>query len=67
MTEMCFNIGAGAYAKFKNGLKKLTSAVNGDGEFTYDDSANEHLDSKWAGQVKDRAHQMVDTLRALDS
>ena len=67
MAEMCFNIGAGAYAKFINGLKKLTSAVNGDGDFTYSDSANEHLDSKWAQQVKDRAHQMVNTLRALDA
>ena len=67
MTEMCFNIGAGSYSGFKNGLKKLTSAVNGDGEFTYNDAADEHLDSKWARQVKGRADEMVDTLRALDS
>ncbi|MGD8559095.1 MAG: hypothetical protein PVH04_05500 [Gammaproteobacteria bacterium] len=67
MTELCFNIGATGYSKFKNGLKKLTSAVNGDGEFTYNDAADEHLDSRWAKQVKGRAEEMVDTLRALDN
>ena len=67
MAEMCFNIGAGAYANFKNGLKKLKSAVNEDGTYTYGDSADEHLDSKWARQVKGRADEMVDTLRALDA
>ena len=66
MTEMCFNIGASGYAKFKNGLKKLASAVNGDGKFTYNDAADEHLDSRWAKQVKGRAIEMTDTLRALD-
>ena len=66
MTELCFNIGANGYSKFKNGLKKLTSAVNGDGQFTYNDAADEHLDSRWAGQVKGRANEMVDTLRKLD-
>jgi len=66
MTELCFNIGAASYANFKNGLKKLASAVNGDGQFTYNDAANEHLDSKWARQVKGRAKNMTDTLRALD-
>jgi len=66
MTEMCFNIGAGRYRGFKNGLKKLTSAVNGDGEFTYNQAADEHLDSSWAKQVKSRAIEMTDTLRALD-
>jgi lysozyme len=67
MTELCFNIGATGYSKFKNGLKKLASAVNGDGEFTYSAAADEHLDSRWAGQVKGRANEMVDTLRALDA
>jgi lysozyme len=67
MAEMCFNIGAGSYARFKNGLRKLTSALNGDGESTYNDSADEHLDSQWARQVKGRADEMVDTLRALDA
>lgn len=66
MTELCFNIGAGGYSKFKNGLKKLASAVNGDGEYSYNDAADEHLDSKWAKQVKGRAIEMTDTLRALD-
>jgi len=66
MTEMCFNIGVGNYAKFKNGLKKLASAVNGDGKFTYNDAADEHLDSQWAKQVKGRAISMTDALRALD-
>jgi len=66
MTEMCFNIGAGKYAGFKNGLKKLASAVNGDGQFSYNDAADEHLDSKWARDVGNRAHEMVDTLRLLD-
>lgn len=66
MAEMCFNIGATAYTKFKNGLMKLTSAVNGDGAYTYDESADEHLDSQWARQVKGRAVELVDTLRALD-
>ncbi len=66
MTELCFNIGATGYSKFRNGLKKLASAVNKDGEFTYNDAANEHLDSKWARQVKGRANEMVDTLRRLD-
>ena len=67
MTELCFNIGATGYSKFKNGLKKLASAVNGDGEFTYSDAADEHLDSLWAEQVKGRANDMVDTLRVLDA
>ncbi|MBT8123646.1 MAG: hypothetical protein KJO81_02345 [Gammaproteobacteria bacterium] len=66
MTEMCFNIGAGGYSNFRNGLKKLASAVNGDGEFTYNDAADEHLDSHWANQVKGRAIKMTDTLRELD-
>jgi len=66
MTEMCFNIGAGSYRGFKNGLKKLASAVNGDGGFTYNQAADEHLDSSWARQVKSRAIEMTDTLRALD-
>jgi GH24 family phage-related lysozyme (muramidase) len=66
MTEMCFNIGAGGYSKFKNGLKKLASAVNQDGEWTYNDAADEHLNSGWAKQVKSRADEMTDTLRHLD-
>ncbi|MGD8569088.1 MAG: hypothetical protein PVJ39_13450 [Gammaproteobacteria bacterium] len=67
MTELCFNIGAVGYSRFKNGLKKLASAVNGDGQYTYNDAADEHLDSRWARQVKGRANEMVDTLRALDA
>ena len=67
MTEMCFNIGFDGYSGFKNGLKKLTSAVNGDGKFTYNDAAAEHLNSKWAKQVRDRAPEMVNTLRDLDA
>ena len=66
MTEMCFNIGAAGYAKFRNGLKKLASAVNSDGQYTYNDAADEHLDSRWAKQVKGRAIEMTDTLRELD-
>lgn len=66
MTEICFNIGKGSYLKFKNGLKKLASAVNGDGEFTYGEAADEHLDSKWRRDVGNRAVEMCDTLRALD-
>ena len=66
MTEMCFNIGKGGYSQFRNGLKKLASAVNGDGKFTYNDAADEHLDSHWANQVKSRAIHMTDTLRELD-
>ena len=66
MTELCFNIGAAKYAKFKNGLRKLTSAVNGDGQFTYNDAADEHLDSSWATQVGNRARDMVASLRELD-
>ena len=67
MTEMCFNIGAGAYKKFRNGLKKLTSAVNGDGKFNFNDAADEHLDSRWARQVGQRAIEMTNTLRELDN
>jgi lysozyme len=67
MTEMCFNIGAKRYAKFRNGLKKLASAVNKDGQYTYNDAADEHLDSRWARQVKGRANEMVDALRTLDA
>ena len=66
MTEMCFNLGKSSYWKFKNGLRKLASAVNQDGQFTYNDAADEHLDSKWARQVGGRATEMVDTLRELD-
>lgn len=67
MTELCFNIGARGYGNFKNGLMKLTSAVNGDGKFSYNDAGDEHLDSRWAKQVGNRAIEMVDTLRALDA
>jgi lysozyme len=67
MTEMCFNIGANGYSKFKNGLLKLASAAEQNGDFSYNDAADEHLDSKWARQVKGRADNMVDTLRALDA
>ncbi|TQV87288.1 hypothetical protein [Aliikangiella coralliicola] len=66
MTELCFNIGHGGYSKFKNGLRKLTAAVNRTGEYTYSHAADEHLDSKWARQVHQRARNMVNTLRALD-
>jgi len=66
MSEMCFNIGADSYANFKNGLKKLASAVNGDGQYSYNDAADEHLDSHWAKQVGNRAREMVATLRQLD-
>lgn len=67
MAEMCFNIGAGAYSKFNNGLKKLASAVNHDGDYSYHDAADEHLDSKWARQVGNRSIEMVNTIRALDT
>jgi lysozyme len=67
MTEMCFNIGKSGYAKFRNGLTQLASAVNGDGQYTYNDAADEHLDSRWAKQVGQRAVEMVDTLRTLDT
>jgi GH24 family phage-related lysozyme (muramidase) len=66
MTEMCFNLGEGSYSNFRNGLRKLASAVNQDGQFTYNDAADEHLDSKWARQVGSRTTEMVDTLRELD-
>lgn len=71
MVEMCFNIGAGTYRKFRNGLKKLTSAVNdntaSDSQvYNYNQAADEHLDSRWAKQVGDRAIAMTNTLRALD-
>jgi lysozyme len=66
MTEMCFNLGETGYSNFRNGLRKLASAVNQDGQFTYNDAADEHLDSQWARQVGSRATEMVDTLRALD-
>jgi lysozyme len=67
MTEMCFNMGANGDSKFKNGLLKLASAAKQNGDFSYNDAADEHLDSKWAIQVKGRANNMVDTLRALDA
>jgi len=67
MTELCFNIGASNYAKFKNGLRKLASAVNGDGQYSYNDAADEHLDSRWAVQVGNRATEMVASLRELDN
>lgn len=66
MTEMCFNIGKSGYLEFKNGLRKLASAVNNDGEFTYNEAADEHLDSKWRRDVGNRAIEMCNTLRALD-
>lgn len=65
MTEMCFNLGEAGYSRFRNGLRKLASAVNRDGQFTYNDAADEHLDSTWARQVGGRATEMVDTLRTL--
>ncbi|MFQ5519589.1 MAG: glycoside hydrolase family protein, partial [Mariprofundus sp.] len=73
MTELCFNIGSGSYRKFKNGLRKLTSAVNGEIDskegriFTYTEAADEHLASKWKEDVGERAYTMTDTLKELDN
>ncbi len=66
MVEMCFNLGEVRYAKFKKGLTKLAEAVNQTGKNSYNDAADEHLDSGWAKQVKQRAVEMTNTLRELD-
>ncbi len=66
MTELCFNIGKAGYLNFRNGLKKLASAVNGDGNYSYNNAADEHLDSKWHKDVGSRAIEMCNTLRELD-
>lgn len=56
LMNMCFNMGIGRLL----GFKRMLSAINGK---DYTKAAMEALDSKWAGQVGDRAKQVALMMR----
>ena len=51
LANMCFNLGIGKLLEFKNTLRAIQ-------EQRWSDAAQGMLDSKWAGQVGDRAHRL---------
>lgn len=57
LANMAFNLGIGRLLTFK---KALAAMQRGD----FDTAAAEMLDSKWAGQVGDRATRLADAMRA---
>ena len=57
LANMAFNLGIGRLLTFK---KALAAMQRGD----FDTAAAEMLDSKWAGQVGDRAQRLADSMRA---
>jgi len=52
LANMCFNMGIGTLLEFKNTLKAIQ-------EQRWSDAAQGMLNSKWAGQVGDRAHRLA--------
>ena len=56
MINLMFNMGPGRLLGFK---KALTALKDGD----YAKAADEFLDSKWAGQVGERAHRIANMIR----
>ena len=56
MANMAFNLGISRLMRFKNMFAALNS---GD----YKQASIEGLDSKWAKQVYNRAHRLMDRLR----
>jgi lysozyme len=59
LANMAFNLGLPRLKKFKLMLK----AIN---EKDYVKAAEEGLDSRWAKQVYNRAHRLMDRLRSID-
>jgi lysozyme len=59
VANMAFNLGLPRLKKFKRMLK----AIN---EKDYVEAAEEGLDSRWAKQVYNRAHRLMDRLRSID-
>lgn len=56
LIDMCFNLGL---SRFK-GFKKMIKAIE---DRDYYRAAEEMLDSRWAGQVGDRATELADLMR----
>lgn len=54
--NMCFNLGMGKLAGFKNTLAAMRQG-------RWDDAANGMLNSAWASQVKGRAVRLADMMR----
>lgn len=59
VTNMAFNLGPNRLKKFKKFKKALA-----DGD--WDAAADEMVDSKWYGQVKDRSKRLVARMRAVE-
>ena len=55
LINMCFNLGISRLKKFK----KMFAALNA---FDYERAAAEMIDSKWAGQVGDRAPELAEQM-----
>ena len=56
VVNMAFNMGRGALSQFR----KTLAAIE---EGRYEDAAREMLDSKWAGQVGNRALRLAENMR----
>ena len=59
LANMAFNLGLPRLKKFK----KMLKAIN---EKDYVKASEEGLDSKWAKQVYNRAHRLMDRMRSID-
>ena len=59
LANMAFNLGLPRLKKFKKMLKAID-------EKDYVKASEEGLDSKWAKQVYNRAHRLMDRLRSID-
>ena len=58
LVNMCFNLG---WPRLQSFRRMLAALEGGD----YARAADEALDSKWAGQVGDRAHRIAALLRTV--
>jgi lysozyme len=56
LIDMCFNLGVQGFLNFNNMILALEAE-------DYERAAQEMLDSKWAEQVPERAHQLADIVR----
>ncbi len=56
LVNMCFNLGIKRLLGFKNTLWSIQSGH-------YDEAAENMLDSKWAEQVKGRAHRLAEQMK----
>ena len=57
IVNMMFNLGYRKFAEFRNTIAAIES-------FRYEEAADEMLDSTWARQVKGRAVELADLMRA---